>query len=145
MPDRTESTDPPTSRGPWPEADEDRIFDAGAPWCINSAGHPGLDDDCPDPTRHVPADECRMLGLSVDAIEGLTGSARDLEVYAARPYLFGERREPDRSRETRFVFESVDPSTEAETRFSLSRGDALRLALHLVEVVRALDHPPRRG
>jgi hypothetical protein len=119
------------------------MFDHGAPWCINSAGHPGPDDDYPDPTRHLPAGECRTLGLHVDALEGLIGSACDVEVYAARPYRFGERRSPASAPGTRLVFECFNQVTEAETRFSVSRGDALRLALHLIEEVRALDHPQR--
>lgn len=139
MPDRTEHPTSASSQGPWPEATGDRLFDYGAPWCANRAGHPGRDDDYPDPARHVPANECRTRGLWVDALAELMGTACDLEVYVAQPYRFGEVREAEEASGVRVVFDCYNQVTDVQSRFSVSRGDALRVALHLVAVVRSVD------
>lgn len=143
MPDRTEHSAAPSPRGPWPEATDDRVFDHGAPWCVNAAGHPGPDDDYPDQHRHVPAGECRTRALFIDAFDALAGPGRDLEIYVARPFRFGESREAARPTDARVVFATIDQVTDAERRVSISRGDALRLALHLIAAVRLVDDAGR--
>ena len=133
----------PSPRGPWPEADSvQRIFDHGAHWCINAAGHPGTDDNYPDATRHFPPYECRTRGLSVDARDGLHGSACDLEIYAARAYRFGELRTAAAPDDTRVSLDFYDDSPDDNLpRFSIALGDAVRVALHLLALVRSVDHP----
>lgn len=53
-----ETTQPPnwsSPRGPWPDVtDITRLFDHGAWWCVNRAGHPDPDDGYPDVERHTP-------------------------------------------------------------------------------------------
>jgi hypothetical protein len=139
MPDRTDDHALPTPRGPWPEVtDLDRIFDHGAPWCINADGHPG-NDDYPDRARHFPPYECRTKGLVVGATDGLTGPPCDLEVYAARAFRFGELRHVASPDHTRVVFDCYDETHETSPRFSVSLGDAARIAMHLLAVVQFLD------
>lgn len=142
MPDRT---DPefPRPRGPWPEVhDDDRVFDHGAAWCINADGHPGFARDYPDPMRHIPAYECRSAGLFLDVAEGLTGNSCELDAYLGRPYRFGELRSVASVDETRVVFDYFGAATDTTARFSVSLGDALRLALHLLSLVRRIDGLP---
>src|SRR5690242_12865783 len=128
MPDRTEHPSSTNPRGPWPEAGDGRIFDYGVPWCVNAAGHPGPIDDYPNPARHVPSTECRTRSLYVDALDGLSGPACDVEVYAAQPYRFGEPRERDADPGARVVFDWYNQATDAEGRLTMTLGDALRLA-----------------
>jgi hypothetical protein len=143
--DRTDQPHRPTVRGPWPEASEvDRIFDYGAPWCINAEGHPGPDDDYPDRSRHFPPYECRTNGLVIDAIDGITGPPCELEVYAAAAFRFGELREAASPDHTRVIFDCCDEASDTSPRFSVSLGDALRIAQHLTQVVRSVDNA-RRG
>src|SRR4051794_17166935 len=140
MPDRTDHPSWPTPRGPWPDADTaDRIFDHGAPWCLNADGHPGPDDDYPDQARHFPPYECRTPSLFLDATDGLTGPPCELEVYAGRAYRFGELRTAARPDHTRVVFDLYDDTNDLAPRFSITLGDALRIALHLLTVVRTID------
>ena len=101
-------------------------------WCINADGHPGFADDYPDPMRHIPAYECRSAGLFLDAADGLTGNSCELDAYLARPYRFGELRSVASVDETRVVFDYFGAATDTTARFSVSLGDALRLALHLL-------------
>jgi hypothetical protein len=139
MSDRTvrNSDRPP---GPWPEVHgNDRIFDHGAGWCTNAVGHPGFDVDYPDPIRHLPPYECRSSGLFVDAADGLTGRACDVEVYAARPYQFGELRSAAGHASPRIVFDVAGAGSDNTGRFSVSFGDALRIAVHVLSVVRRID------
>ena len=139
MPDRTDP-ECPRPRGPWPEVhDDDRIFDHGAPWCLNADGHPGPADDYPDPIRHLPPYECRSVGLLLDAVVSLAGSRCELDAYLARPYRFGELRSIARVDEPRVVFDCVGAATDTTARFSVTLGDALRLGLHLLALVRQID------
>ena len=47
-------------RGPWHEVtDHTRIYDTGAHWCADSAGHPDREHGYPHPYLHFPYDECR--------------------------------------------------------------------------------------
>ena len=115
MPDRTDRNFrcPP---GPWPVVhDETRIFDHGAAWCANADGHPGFDIDYPDPIRHIPAYECRTSGLFVDASDGLAGRRCDVELYAARPFKFGELRSiAGHCADTRIVFDVFGQEARCE-------------------------------
>jgi len=140
MPDRTDHPVPPLARGPWPEATDDRMFDHGASWCANAVGHPGPNDDYPDPQVHLPADECRTPARYVDARSGLAGATSDLAVYAARPFRFGERRSAVDPPPTRVVFEVYSEASDTEFRFSVSIGDALRVAMSLMAIVRGIDN-----
>ena len=140
MPDRTDDSTWPSPRGPWPEAtDIDRIFDLGAPWCVNAAGHPGYHDDYPNRQRHFPPYECRTRGLYLDAHDGLYGPTCDLHIYIARSYQFGELREQAPPPETRIVFDLYNETSDTSTRYSVTLGDALRIAAHLLAEVRSVD------
>lgn len=140
MPNPIEPPAWPTPRGPWPEAtDIDRIFDPGAPWCINAAGHPGYHDDYPNRQRHFPPYECRTRGLYLDGHDGLDGPTCDLDIYVARSYQFGELREEATPPQTRIVFDLYNETNNHSTRYSVSLGDALRIAAHLLAEVGSID------
>jgi hypothetical protein len=131
MADRTDPARPP---GPWPTADEPgRIFDHGAHWCANAAGHPG-EGDYPDPAVHIPEFECRSLAFFVDTLADLDRATTGLAIYAARPFRFGQPRAGQSTDPTRIVLD-----TELQ-RLSLSLGDALRLARFVNRLVDAVDH-----
>lgn len=162
-----ETTQPlnwPNPRGPWPDVtDTTRLFDHGAWWCANRAGHPDLDDPDPDNTdpndpdpdngypdvdRHMPSDECRAVAGSFANVRAdLTGPPLELELYAAAPFRFGCLRASvtELSTTPRVVFECYsDGRTESnELRFSLPLGEALRLARHLEHLVDEVSCPHR--
>lgn len=141
MADRTDPSDRPTARGPWAEVTElNQFFDHGAPWCINADGHPGY--DYPDPEIHVPASECRAVGLSLDARTDLAGRPRVLEAYVAQPFRFGEQRDSREADSARLLFDFVDDDMESSMRFSISLGDGLRLARHVLRLIDLVDRPP---
>ena len=127
-------------RGPWHEADGfDRIYDAGEAWCLNRGGHPTPDRDYPDHHLHIPFDECQSTPATfVDAREGLAGPARQLEIYAARPFRFGVLRtsEDQFANIPRIVWDCFeDGSPDALHRLSLTVGEALRMARLLGQIV----------
>lgn len=143
MADRTDPPDRPTARGPWPEVTSvDQIFDHGAPWCVNADGHP--DYDYPDPELHVPAFECRTIGLAFEAVPDLADAGHVIEIYVARPFRFGQPRATSQAHPARLVLEVTDAAGEITTRLSVTLGDALRLARHAVRLVDLVDQPPDR-
>ena len=143
MPNPIEPRTWPSPRGPWPEVTDDRIFDTGSPWCVNAAGHPGYHDDYPNRQRHFPPYECRTRGLYVDAHDGLDGPTCDLDIYVARSYQFGELREEAKPPQTRVVFDLYNETNNSSTRYSVSLGDAARIAMHLLGQIRSIDNPRR--
>lgn len=144
MTDRTDQPDPATARGPWPEvSDMTRLFDHGAPWCVNAAGHPDPEGGYPDPNLHVPPHECRTAALWLDDIRHeLVGPPTGLAVYAARAFRFGEERMTTPSADTRIAFDRLDEPDDGSPRFSVTLGDALRIAHHLIQLVESIDNPP---
>lgn len=144
MTDRSDPPEKPSTRGPWPEVtDVNQVFDTGAWWCVNADGHPEY--DYPDPEIHVPAHECRSVGLVLPARFDLSGRDRILDVYVARPYRFGaQRTRDDYFGDRRVLLDVLDSQAEPETRLSLTLGDGLRLARHLARLIDVVDVPPRR-
>ncbi len=142
MPDRTDHPSWPTPRGPWPEVISlHQIFDYGKRWCVNADGHPSPDDTYPDPSLHFPPFECPSTSLNIrDARDETDGEMCNLEIYAMTPYRFGEDRARQGRNETRIVFDLADDREETAARLSATPGDALRIALHLTNLVRAIDH-----
>lgn len=140
MADRSDSRDWPVPRGPWPEVTGvEQVFDHGAPWCTNADGHP--DYDYPDPELHVPAFECRTPALAVLAVPDLAGPNHTIALYVARPFRFGEPREPNAKDQARLVVEITDVSGELDARFSIALGDGLRLARHVQRLIDLVDQP----
>ena len=95
MPDRTEPNNWPSSRGPWPEVtDVPRLYDLGAPWCLEARAHPDPDGGgYPEVRRHA-RDECASRPIHVgDARRGVLGPIGALAVYAVMPFQFGTRRD----------------------------------------------------
>jgi hypothetical protein len=128
--------------------DSTRLFDHGAWWCVNRAGHPDPDDGYPDVDRHTPWDECHSItGSFADVRADLTGPPLELELYAAAPFRFGCLRAAvtDPSTSPRVVLECYsDGGAESrELRFSLSLGEALRLARRLKHLVDEVSYPHR--
>ena len=146
MRDRTDKSDWPNMQGPWHEVtDIGRVFDHGALWCIYAAGHPDREGGYPDPLIHVPPWECRTAGLTLrDIRDELLGDRLGLEIYAAKPFVYGEPRDAHDDAETRIVFETFDQADTSSIRFSAPLGDSLRIAQHLRRLVTTLDHPPAR-
>jgi hypothetical protein len=144
MADRTDRSDWPSPRGPWPEwTDITQRFDHGASWCGNANGHPSAGRDYPHPIAHVPPFECRTAELAIeDARDGLTGDSRDLEIYAARPFRFGAPRTDTGPDAPRIVFDHRDEAGGAGGQVSVSLGDALRIACHLHALVALIDRRP---
>jgi hypothetical protein len=94
---------------------------------------------------HVQPFECRSAALVIDgARDGLTGSPREVELYAARPYRFGEPRGATVADQTRVVVDCINDLDDDTTRVSLTLGDALRVAAHLTRLVTSVDGPPER-
>lgn len=127
---------------PWPEITEpNRVYDFGAPWCINAAGHPDGYASYPDPRIHVPAGECQSRSIYLDDINvDLTGAAFGLQLYAARPFVFGEQRSAERRTPGRVILDFYDPADDNVTaRFSIAPGEALRLAAQLSRLVEMID------
>ena len=142
MPDPIDPTIAAPQDRPWPEITEpDRIYDFGAPWCINVAGHPDGYASYPDPQAHVPADECQSRSIYLDDVNvDLTGAALGLQVYAARPYVFGQRQTAGRRGPSRVVLDFYDLADDSATaRFSITPAEALRLAAQLTRLVEMLD------
>jgi hypothetical protein len=138
--DRTNPPDRPSASHPWPEVtDLSRLYEHGAPWCVNAAGHPPREAGCPDPRIHVPPFECPSPGLYIDDIAAdLDDPAHGLEIYAARPFQFGQARAKEPTPTTRVVFEYVDDKDESIARFSVSLGQSALLALEVLRLVTAL-------
>jgi hypothetical protein len=142
MRDRTNPANWPGIRGPWPEVTGlDRLFDHGAPWCANAAGHPDPEDGYPDPEIHRPFDECQSLILFVDnARADLAGPPYQLTLYGARPFRFGEPRDRRDIDRTRVMFDLADPADDAPPqRFSIPLAEALMLDRHLIHLVSLLS------
>lgn len=145
MSDRTQSSDWPSPKGPWPEAAEDgsRVYDHGWPWCAVAAGHPDPEGGYPDPEVHVPWSECRTLAAAFDGVRlGLDGAAAGLDVYGAARFRFGELRTATARDVPRIVLEcyfdapeAAESSNEEVVRFSLPVGEALRLGRRLAQIV----------
>ena len=143
MADRTDRPERTTARGPWPEVTSvQQFFDRGAPWCINADGHPEY--DYPDAELHVPAFECRTFSLAVEAVPDLAGRGHTVEVYVARPFRFGQPRGASPTGPPRLVLQVTDLNGEIASRFSVSLGDALRLARHVERLSDLVDDPPDR-
>jgi hypothetical protein len=140
---RTNRPDPPEP-GPWPKVTgTNRLYDHGAPWCVNAAGHPPREDGYPNPGIHVPPFECRSVSLHFDGVYAdLGGPAHGVEVYLAQPFQFGRPRTAEPAPSPRVVFEYLDKSDEPVARFSLTIADALRLALELLRLVTAISPTP---
>jgi hypothetical protein len=149
MAETTQPPNWPSPRGPWPDVtDSTRLFDHGAWWCVNRAGHPDPEDGYPDVDRHTPWDECHSITGSFTGVRAdVTGPPLELELYAAAPFRFGCLRAAatDTSITPRVVFEcySDGGSEPAELRFSLPLGEALRLARRLEHLVDEVSYPHR--
>jgi hypothetical protein len=86
----------------------------------------------------VPAFECRTAGTHLDGVRAdLDGPAHGLEVYAARPFRYGQPRAGTTPPTTRVVPDFYDQATEYTVRFSLPLGECLQLSRLLV---RLTDH-----
>lgn len=144
MTNRTNGPIPPPEPGPWPEVtDIGTLYDHGAPWCTNAAGHPPREDGYPNPRVHVPPFECRSACLYFDGIRAdLTGPSHGLDVYLAQPFRFGQPRTAEPAPSARVVFEYLDDADEPVARFSLATADSLRLALELLRLVTAIRPTP---
>jgi hypothetical protein len=143
MTDRIDPSHRPSTRGPWPEVtDLGRLYDHGRAWCTNSAGHPG-EDGYPDPDRHLPWHECRGPEASLtDVRRELDGEHVEMSVYVAAAYRFGQPRELPLDAPTRLVIDTCQHAGDEEpVRFSLSPGEALRLARILTRLVDDVTFP----
>lgn len=149
MAETTQPENWPSPRGPWPDVtDSTRLFDHGAWWCVNRAGHPDPDDGYPNVDRHTPWHECHSITGSFAGVRAdLTGPPLELELYAAAPFRFGCLRAAvtDPSTSPRVVLECYsDGGAEPhELRFSLPLGEALRLARRLEHLVDEVSYPHR--
>jgi len=140
MTDRTEDQAQPARRGPWHDGTEPgRYFDRGAPWCLNAAGHPSGQNTYPDATIHTPPDECQTRSLFTEGLEDLAGPSCFVETYAAEPFRYGQPRTGDLAATPRVIIETHYLAADTSTRFSVSLGDALRLATHLAIIVSTID------
>jgi hypothetical protein len=126
--------------GLWPQVtDLSRLYDHGAPWCINGRGHPDANDGYPDADVHLPHDECGSRSHYVDCV-GEAGIST-LELYAAQPFRFGqERTEIWKSAAPSIVLSAwgSDPGSQPY-RLQLTQGDGLLLARHLMAMVDGLN------
>lgn len=149
MAETTQPRNWPSPRGPWPEVtDLSRLFDHGAWWCANRAGHPDPENGYPDAEGHTPWDECRSLAGSFAGVRaGLTGPRLEVEVYVAAPFRFGRLAAEVTGVPVspRVVFECYsDGDTESsELRFSLPLGEALLLVRRLEHLVDEVSYPRR--
>jgi hypothetical protein len=142
MSDRTETASWPDPEGPWHRVtDGSRVFDHGRPWCAGAAGHPTEARDYPNADLHLPQ-ECRSLTTSFDGVvQDLSGSAAELEVYAAAPFRFGEIKTSDHTDDSaRIVLEYYAQEAAGEyeltvARWSLPLGEALRLGRRLGQLI----------
>jgi hypothetical protein len=142
MPDPIDTGSRSTTSGIWPEvSDVSRLYDQGAPWCVNAEGHPEANGGYPAASVHNPPHECQSPSLYLDGVRlDLTGVPTGLQIYAARPFLFGLPREAAHDSSTRIVFETYDePGGSALLRCSLTCGEALRVAAGLVRIVDLID------
>lgn len=144
MTNRTNRPDPPSSRGPWPKAtDGNRLYDHGAPWCVNSAGHPPREDGYPDPQIHQPPYECRSVSIYLDDLRAdLDGPPLQLEIYLAQPFQFGQLRTTEPAPRPHLIFEYLDDVDEPVGRFSLPIADGFRLALEVLRLLTAISAMP---
>jgi hypothetical protein len=123
--------------------DLSRLYDHGAPWCINAAGHPPRENGYPNPRIHLPPFECRSISLYFDDLRAdLAGPAHGLEVYIAQPFQFGRLRTAEPAPSPRVVFEYQDEGDEPVARYSLAIADGLRLALEMLRLVTAISPTP---
>lgn len=143
MTDGTDQATWPSPQGPWPEVrDLSRLYDHGRWWCANAAGHPG-DDGYPDPTRHVPWDECQTPEAWIDgACQDLDGPPLEVSVYAAAAYRYGQSRRVPVQSPTRLVVDAWEAGKDDARgyRLSMSLGEAARLARvlnHMVDLISA--------
>src|ERR1700712_85878 len=94
-PGRTPDGWVPTPEQPWrPVVDDDDgvhyLFDYGAPWCADRAGHPQFQDDGYPSLNHHRT-ECRSYDGWFGALDD-DGRPGFLSAYLVRPFRFGQER-----------------------------------------------------
>jgi hypothetical protein len=123
---------------PWPPATGDRgrgrVYDHGIYWCDRRDYHPDAHAGYPHLDHYRT--ECRSHpGLFSTGRLDYAGEPADVEVYAARPFRYGQPTDQPSAAgigETRLVLAGVPLAEhEAPVRFSLPITEARNLARHL--------------
>src|SRR6185503_15550393 len=142
MSEPTQPASWPNARGPWYEVTDDRrLYDGGFFWCAMASGHPDYNSGYPNHERHQLAFECRSLSTGFSGVRvDLRGPSRELEVYAAAPFQFGQLRGSDTATQARIVLECY--SDTSCLRFSIPAGEALWLGRRLAQLVDLVTIPP---
>jgi hypothetical protein len=133
----------PADERPWPDARHrgDLIFDHGIYWCDRADYHPENHSGYPHPDHYRT--ECRSHpGLFPVGQLDFAGSPADIEIYAARPFRYGQRTDQPTGDliETRLILAAVPlDDGEPPLRFSLPITEARNLARHLHHLADLVD------
>jgi hypothetical protein len=137
MPDRTESRNWPSDRGPWPEVTTvQRVYDHGFSWCLERDGHPDPSGGgYPDAALHDTA-ECQSRPYLFDGLRvGLLGEPVSLAIYGAAPFQFGALRSGAFRPQARIMLDLADDAESSDQRLSLALGDALAVGRSILKLV----------
>ena len=133
----------PAGEHPWPDARhrDDLIYDHGIHWCDRASHHPEHHGGYPHPDHYRT--ECRSHpGLLPAGQLDHAGPPADIEIYAARPFRYGQRAGQPAGDivETRLILAAVPlDDGEPPLRFSLSITEARNLARHLHHLADLVD------
>jgi hypothetical protein len=139
----------PTAEQPWRPIPDDGdsgiryLFDYGAPWCADRAGHPQFQDDGYPSLNHHQT-ECRSYDGWFGALndEGRPGY---LSAYLMRPFRFGQQR-TSTADETRLAveFEPAEDDGGPLVRCTVPASIIRNLAAHLAQTAGVADgwRPP---
>jgi hypothetical protein len=135
---------------PWPTATGQHgwgpVYDHGIYWCDRADYHPDAHAGYPHPDHYRT--ECRSHpGLFSTGRLDYAGEPADIEIYAARPFRYGQRADEQAGdpTETRLILAAVPlDGDESPVRFSLPIAEARNLARHLHQVADVVDgyYPP---
>jgi len=129
---------------PWPtaigEAGKGRIYDHGIYWCDRADYHPDAHGGYPHPDHYRTECRCHPGLFSTGQLD-YAGPPADIEIYAARPFRYGQRADQpaDDLTETRLILAAVPLTDEPPVRFSLPITEARNLARHLQQVADVVD------
>lgn len=134
----------PADEQPWLDARqrEDLTFDHGIYWCDRADCHPEHHAGYPHPDHYRA--ECRSHpGLLSAGQLDYAGPPAVIEVYAARPFRYGQRaadQPADSLAETRLILAAVPlGDDQLPVRFSLPIAEARNLARHLHHLADLVD------
>lgn len=133
----------PADEHPWPDARhrDDLIFDHGIYWCDRAGYHPEHHGGYPHPDHYRT--ECRSHpGLFPPGQLDHDGPSADIEVYAARPFRYGQQVDHPAAdlTETRLILAAIPHAVDQPlVRFSLPVTEARNLARHLHHLADLVD------